>query len=733
MLFLSILLILQISRITFCDECENFNSFWTRENALNCVRSVEFSEYESTFSSILEDLSSPTHGQLLDDYYIYRAHIKSGSGEPYNIKIDIDEETQSLSTTSFTSWYDAQKALAKVWRENRDYHSMWKMDYLFYALHFFHPIAIGTYLNEDGVQKFNVRNNDLTEQVQQDYNLLFGSSIDFESLDGMDITQINNMSAMEYLKEFTNTNWFWSRDKSTNLNEMLRRFSAINPVTTAEELTWYMRSSRVTDIPEPITYEFKNESETVTLTIDWISCFIDHGECYNITSTDDLKSLIAAPIQNNSRRGEEEEKTERAFPNFHENDSLEMKGTIERMREVHAASNRRDVSYTMIGSSPNGEFYAFYLNEHPEVAIFQLVTMHIIDSNTSIPAYVAALAAVEQGNFSKVIIDLRQNEGGMIGFAMSFGKALMKTTVPEPKDMTGPLLVTDKMFKAFEIGGAFEHFNSWIYKGNTKRVSFTEIDGTKNTYPPYIRFDGDYETYETWPNLRRDSGFSGVEPEDLIIITTGSCGSACGMFTKMMNGMKAAKVYLFGGFADQEEMDLSSFDGASVEKIASNGHTLAFSWAAMFPWGYNEMYDKSLYDLTQFVGFKYNAPDFRILEWEGIEVDEFGAIETTIQNIDNCTEWNIKIDDTCTDVSIEHGIYGRPCENGEYIMDAPCVIKRCEDEYYLNVDKTKCLPIDQAPVWTIFDQQQQSGSFKTNFNIEIFFLVCLLCFIFSGF
>lgn len=93
------LLILFFVLLTFsADPCENWNSLFTRENALSCLRNVEFSLYESAFNEEID--------AFLDTYinlYTFNQHMKAGTGEPLNMKIDFREEITSLKSKQYTS------------------------------------------------------------------------------------------------------------------------------------------------------------------------------------------------------------------------------------------------------------------------------------------------------------------------------------------------------------------------------------------------------------------------------------------------------------------------------------------------------------------------------------------------------------------------------------------------------------------------------------------------------
>lgn len=486
---------------------------------------------------------------------------------------------ERVAVGEYESLFDAEKAAFEIWRSIEDKHSFFAMNSMFSLLFFLHPIRISSGLNGNNVQEVYAKTilddgkgGNYLESFNSLFNSVFQTSFDFEAINGYRIKTINGIDAITYLKDFADTNWYHSRDKSTNFNEMLRDVGGFT------DNTWYMRYNMISSIPEPVDYVFVNsdETDTVSMTLDFISCFSNQmGGCLEITNSNALE-LYVSQYQ---RRSIIEEK---------EINALKLNEINERRKTNNLVQ--------LIFLSSDSKIQLFQVSGFDGIAFLQITSFSHTNYTQINEDYLKIIEYLE--NFDKLVIDLRSNGGGSIVLASSFAKALIKKTLPPLFDLLQPMITTEAFLEQTKPGGTCEAYGDYLILYDVP-VKFTEEDGSISNFAPYIRFSE--KTFEGFIDFEESSNFDGFEPENIAIVLDGSCGSACGMFTKTFMAMKAAKTYLFGGFADQTEMDVSSFDGASVYGVVIGKRPFYFSWGALFPLTRDAMYDKLETDFTKFV------------------------------------------------------------------------------------------------------------------------------------
>jgi hypothetical protein len=222
-------------------------------------------------------------------------------------------------------------------------------------------------------------------------------------------------------------------------------------------------------------------------------------------------------------------------------------------------------------------------------------------------------------------------------------------------------------------------------------------------------------------------------PQNLILLTDGTCGSACGFFTHFFQHLEKAKVVSIGGLFSEGEktMNVASFDGAPVlDSFALSamltvekelfGCTISeippdMPSTASFSVSYLELYpykpkiaayEKLKTNTTLPIEFTLNPADFHLWRWD-LHNDDTTFFQVISSIFSKCAPWEFKRNDSCPR-QFDNAVSGNPCIDGSFDT-SQCILFDCETGYYLNEDRTKCLvvpeedptPVDTYAAWLV--------------------------------
>ncbi|KAH7817039.1 uncharacterized protein MONOS_10877 [Monocercomonoides exilis] len=206
-------------------------------------------------------------------------------------------------------------------------------------------------------------------------------------------------------------------------------------------------------------------------------------------------------------------------------------------------------------------------------------------------------------------------------------------------------------------------------------------------------------------------------PSEIIFLTDGTCGSACGLFLKHVKEKNLGKVVGLGGILSGSTIpfDIASFAGGDtfdteyIELLrplsrAMNEKTQFHNLTDEDVLPYPEKVPRQSTDIrisaVVAYSFDWKTPD-KLLEFKIIEPDEVfpiyadkingfnpeGIVKTVAQvksSFDKCYDWEVKDNYACSIPSgNEHAVFGNPCTSGSF-NENQCKLSRCERGYYLN-------------------------------------------------
>ncbi|KAK2952627.1 hypothetical protein BLNAU_12455 [Blattamonas nauphoetae] len=209
--------------------------------------------------------------------------------------------------------------------------------------------------------------------------------------------------------------------------------------------------------------------------------------------------------------------------------------------------------------------------------------------NGTAKAFVQSLKEILSKKCEKLILDLRGNGGGDVMFTVEMMELLWPNRIPHTFQVDHPVTPWHDMYEDLFVALSNPFLDPTTLKPTnmkTDRVvkNFTHINGTEyqRTYSKRFIFGGGDETigstlrkYWNRALLKRKTPL--FAPENIVMLTDGRCGSACGMFIKTARAHRLGRVAYMGGYPIETEptdIDIGEFSGGSVF-TASEIHPIA--------------------------------------------------------------------------------------------------------------------------------------------------------------
>ncbi|KAJ1564217.1 hypothetical protein HK096_009076, partial [Nowakowskiella sp. JEL0078] len=176
-------------------------------------------------------------------------------------------------------------------------------------------------------------------------------------------------------------------------------------------------------------------------------------------------------------------------------------------------------------------------------------------SNQWIDDIILGLGNLQKSGYTKLIIDVSQNGGGLICVAQAIGQIPIN-------DMryTELLLAIGKASSTFKQG-FFTPDGKVPLTANTNWFSqrSTSPDSTQGTYTQqYKSTNCDLAVTSTLQQYMNTTGIQPDfwKPENMAILSDGTCGSACSFLTRGLHTQKKVPVYVYGGLTDNGKSNI---------------------------------------------------------------------------------------------------------------------------------------------------------------------------------
>ncbi|KAF9913970.1 hypothetical protein BX616_009212, partial [Lobosporangium transversale] len=222
----------------------------------------------------------------------------------------------------------------------------------------------------------------------------------------------------------------------------------------------------------------------------------------------------------------------------------------------------------------NGTSTAFYqLLKRPEIGVVVIPT-HSVNLKTETSIMEQGFGLLYNAGVQNVILDLTANGGGYVTFAydlVDWMFPLDNITSVYQSDLRTPMSV--KALSQVDLVNA--EYNGYhdpaAYSDPVTRQDFTtnfflqdrliRRSRHRTSYSPLVLMNHNLGAFEMGMPWQHDA-------QRIVVMTDGSCGSACGMSLNRLKNTHGVKSYAVGG-RQGEELSLFSFPGASVYGLDS--------------------------------------------------------------------------------------------------------------------------------------------------------------------
>ncbi|KAH7824196.1 uncharacterized protein MONOS_16490 [Monocercomonoides exilis] len=334
------------------------------------------------------------------------------------------------------------------------------------------------------------------------------------------------------------------------------------------------------------------------------------------------------------------------------------------------------------------------------------------------------VSEVKNNNY-KMVIDVRNNGGGIIYLGAQLYHFLFPETFPinprynfvrgNASDYIASIMA-DKKLVVYTDYETLDVVDDVLALPTTTKKTIVGGKERSQTWSGSYSLNSDRYLYEFVGSTIPSSlyGKNLFDPNDLMFITDGECGSTCSQFLKHVKEAQMAKVIGIGGQLTRKEIDydIASFAAgnvirsSSIEELKKEVSSSA-GWPSKFP---RQNTDLSFAMLTgysfdwktedQQLEFKIVKPDVVYPYYPNIEEarDEKGyltLLEKVKKYFDVCYDWQVKVNTSCTVPSEDaNAVYGNPCKQGKFTSE--CAFARCANGYYRNRNE-KCVKYPVMP------------------------------------
>ncbi|KAF9910381.1 hypothetical protein EC991_006646 [Linnemannia zychae] len=537
-----------------------------------CYENVPFNATES-------NMVVSTMYTLLKDYYIFLDSVTTPDlPKPFTSKpVDILQALDQISRTDYANDFRFQTDMDLLMNRLNDAHANYLAycyrHYLFeQPFHLYAPVV-------DKVQTVRI-------MVDNSNNLL----------EDCEVLTIDGVNALDAIQAWIDINYGYSKDAGVRLNKALSTQSF-----THDTKKWTLNAgqftSRVT-LPEheSITYEvfcpasvLHPEGNNYTLKAPWDIYRLVSWQEFDSTQTfltqncyRDTDPVLNKPERRNAAAVAEEDR--KAIRQLRQENLYQAAIEIPRhlTKEPRPATQKRqleemerrqieEVKIAHLVSS--GSSTAFYqLVKRPNVGVVVIPT-HSVSLRKEAHVLEDGFQKLHESGVRNVILDLTGNGGGYVNFAYDLVDWMfpdVNETSVYVSDLRTSMSVKALAQKDLELEEYNSYFNPSSYSDAITDAEFEtnfflqdklvrratrQID-----YSPKVRMNHNLGAFERGMPWQHDA-------DRIVVMTDGTCGSACGMSLNRLKNRHGVKSYAVGG-RHGEELSLFSFPGASVYSLS---------------------------------------------------------------------------------------------------------------------------------------------------------------------
>jgi hypothetical protein len=548
------------------------------------------------FNSIPADQSRISYTisvlRQLVDLYSFTDVLKADLA-PWHMTIDLNARLDEISKKNYNNDYDFHSDLNRLFNSLNDAHTMYYPPYPYSICYGFKPFMLSASVENGTTIVRLVQNKLLSTLGLTGY---FDWPYTVSTYYSAQVLEINGQNPSDYLKNYSNHVGTY-KDPQVRFNSLFGEYGwgLVNPFTFQFQ-----------DIEaENFTVETWKFGNVTQLNIPIISV------CQPVfTGLDTVVTLLNTPIvPKKGKRYTEEETPSVVQPDIHQeirervheikvkteestNQEQEKKISAEereakiheQLREMVAGGCTSALYDWALDNSI--EFHAYCDEENNIVPILKVSTFapkEFRDFIEVLSVYKSVIAAYK---WDYIVVDVSGNGGGVLCFSMLLQGLLSQELAHT--SLEGELLWRPFNLRKSELMTSFYTSND-VYEMDADYMNITTgaIESPENFYQKTVEVQyGSVKSQVTefiyFPasckNMVLDNNFPRVNwwPKNVIVLTDGTCGSACAQFISKMTQNNRALVVALGGYLNNSSdvMRTGSFPGGNVVELPGSAQSI---------------------------------------------------------------------------------------------------------------------------------------------------------------
>ncbi|KAH7829482.1 uncharacterized protein MONOS_3269 [Monocercomonoides exilis] len=705
--FIYILLTVKITSSAF-DCALKENVLVSYEDGRRCIESLELNNNEKEVDNTIDTLLGLAELNVFKDITL---------NPPYpfeNLKANMTEKIEALRKKEYANANEFYSAVAELFSKQKDPHSVFFKP-CFDKFEFILPFGLSAKATGDDKKKTTitlVKHSEPYAFVTEEY-LKTG-----KDYSGYEVTEINpdggdliNEPAATTLGKWADENIYNSKLSPSRFNKAIQSDFAI-------------RLQKVYSMPKSksVKMRLQHDGNDMVIDFEW-----KVRPLVNVSHLDDL-----CPIANYTSDNYRNNEAQSLYGLKYESTPLGRFMADILPKQAEQASNlqerkqkqRRKAQTALNEDEPEEDFEELisgpvlrFLHFNPEKIGYIRIDSFYPKSEEQMKQYIDQLQEsfniMKEKGTTHLIVDVRGNGGGYVAMGMRTLQYLSNNVYPVfgeydiretqiYSEMNSVKVLSNITHLKYE---SYNVVDDWYTNPVEKVFNLTNKDSIKQKYAKRYTVDilDDELQFEKMYEVLQKGAPIQFDPQHLIIVTDGLCGSTCSCFIKHASESRIARMVGFGRSPLDEKapFDVGSFAGGSVvdttwlydkwlaykDQMASAPRPLLRK-GALLRWAFEEIYSFEWKHRNELLEFKVNEPDFRIPHFPKPASDEYKkenlkeALDELKPLFNKCAEWEVKVDEACKNKNSKHRIFGRKCtKNGDF-DNTTCAFARCETGYY---------------------------------------------------
>jgi hypothetical protein len=515
--------------------------------------------------------------QMVDLYSF--TDIAMNSGAPWNMNVDLVAGLNTIEAKSYSLDHQFHKDLTTLFNSLNDAHTWYSYPAPYSNMAAFRPFGVRPVYDGSKLRFYLTQSQYLDPST---YQQLF--NFNPNNYYGDEVTQIDGTDVLTWFKNYANTEVGNYKDNSVRFNAAIK--------TSGQYIAVIGDRYSIVDAPTTETMVINGNTVSVPLAGALIGSLNGLNDAINQidtprTSTGSKKRVAVVPDLEmfngmTVRPGPDihREKKELLSPFVNEEGIQFSMPTIDysalpSVKPLNKRSTQASTIAIKTGTSSNLELTSgtrdgtiwrglYTTADGNNVPVLRITSFAPNDVNSFLTVISDFADLITNNKFDRVVVDVSGNGGGIICLAYSamsiFTASFRDVAAMERYDLRrtdmninlhNSRYLNGTDYRRVGSGDVYGSDESWFDARTVNR------GGQSTDLTQFVLFPAECLQFT---NLIT----TGHYPSNIVLLTDGTCGSACALFLSKFSEYGVGQIVSYGGFTDTGDMDTSSFAGGNV-------------------------------------------------------------------------------------------------------------------------------------------------------------------------